>query len=149
MQNEFMWSSFLPKCQPKITRISPLSNKQGWSSKKLHTITKKVCYDPCLFGRAEILVIFGWHFGRNDDLINSFWIQLTFKEAYPLEFHQLVFKKVTSAALNSLQQKKGQFHTYFLSQLGLISKIEFMILDGICNIRYTNKLEMQLLSKTM
>ena len=29
-------------------------------------------YDPCLFGRAEILVIFGWHFRRNDDLINSF-----------------------------------------------------------------------------
>ena len=23
-------------------------------------------YDPCLFGRAEILVIFGLHFGRND-----------------------------------------------------------------------------------
>ena len=26
-------------------------------------------YDPCLLGRAEI---FGLHFGRNDDLINSF-----------------------------------------------------------------------------
>ena len=25
-----------------------------------------------LEGREEILVIFGWHFGRNDDLINSF-----------------------------------------------------------------------------
>ena len=24
--------------------------------------------------RAEILVIFGWYFGRNDELINSFWI---------------------------------------------------------------------------
>ena len=31
-------------------------------------------YDPWLFGRAEILVILGLHFGRNDDLINSFWI---------------------------------------------------------------------------
>ena len=31
-------------------------------------------YDPCLIGRAEILVIFGWLFGRNDDIINSFWI---------------------------------------------------------------------------
>ena len=30
-------------------------------------------YDPCLFGRAEILVILGLHFGRNDDLMNSFW----------------------------------------------------------------------------
>ena len=29
-------------------------------------------YDPFLFGRAEILVILGLHFGRNDDLINSF-----------------------------------------------------------------------------
>ena len=25
-------------------------------------------------GRVEILKIFGWHYGRNDDLINSFWI---------------------------------------------------------------------------
>ena len=31
-----------------------------------------------LEGRAEILVVFGWHFGRNDDLMNSFWIFLTF-----------------------------------------------------------------------
>ena len=31
-------------------------------------------YDPWLVGRAEILVILGLHFGRNDDLINSFWI---------------------------------------------------------------------------
>ena len=32
-----------------------------------------------LFGRAEILVILGLHFGRNDDLISSFWIiYLTF-----------------------------------------------------------------------
>ena len=29
-------------------------------------------YDPCLFGRAEILVILGLHFGNNDDLINLF-----------------------------------------------------------------------------
>ena len=28
-------------------------------------------YDPC----------FGWHFGKNNDLINSFWIQPTFKLA--------------------------------------------------------------------
>ena len=27
-------------------------------------------YNPCLFGRAEILVILGLHFGRNNDLIN-------------------------------------------------------------------------------
>ena len=28
IQNEFMRSSFLPKCKPKITRISALPNKQ-------------------------------------------------------------------------------------------------------------------------
>ena len=27
-------------------------------------------YDPCFFGRVEILVIFEWHFERKDDLIN-------------------------------------------------------------------------------
>ena len=27
-----------------------------------------------LEGRAKILQIFGWHFGRNDDLVNSFRI---------------------------------------------------------------------------
>ena len=30
--------------------------------------------DSCFLGRAEILVIFGLHFGRNNDLINAFWI---------------------------------------------------------------------------
>jgi hypothetical protein len=30
------------------------------------------CLGSLLEVRAEILVIFGWHFGRNDDLINSF-----------------------------------------------------------------------------
>ena len=29
IQNEFMRPSFLPKCKPKITRISALPNKQG------------------------------------------------------------------------------------------------------------------------
>ena len=67
-----MRSSFLPKCKPKIARISVLPNKQGSLPKKLPTLTKKKCFDPCLFGRAEILVIFGLNFGRNDDLINSF-----------------------------------------------------------------------------
>ena len=32
------------------------------------------CPGSLLEGRAEICVIFGWDFGRNDDLINSFWI---------------------------------------------------------------------------
>ena len=36
------------------------------------------CRESLLEGRAETLLNFGWHFGRNDDLINSFWIWLTF-----------------------------------------------------------------------
>ena len=76
-QNEFMRSSFLPKCKPKITRISALITKQTRivTKKTAYThqkITKTKCQDPCLFGMAEILVIFGLPFGRNDDLINSF-----------------------------------------------------------------------------
>ena len=35
---------------------------------------KDFCPGSFLEGRAEILKIFGWHFGRNDDLINLFWI---------------------------------------------------------------------------
>ena len=48
-QNEFMKSSFLPKYEPKIVRISA-----------------RYCY------RAEILTIFGSYFERNKDFINSF-----------------------------------------------------------------------------
>ena len=43
------------------------SQKNCLHSPKNH---KKNCYDPCLFGRAENLVIFGLHFERNDDIIN-------------------------------------------------------------------------------
>ena len=42
--------------------------------------------DFCLWrlseGRAEIWENFGLHFGRNDDLIHSFWVQLTFRLIY-------------------------------------------------------------------
>ena len=45
-------------------------------------------YNPCLFGRAEILVILGLYFGKNDDLINSFWMQLTFRKGWnPKHFY--------------------------------------------------------------
>ena len=43
-------------------------------SPKMQTKNQKKCYNPCLFGRAEILKNFGLHFGRNVDLINSFWV---------------------------------------------------------------------------
>ena len=34
------------------------------------------CPGSLLEGRAEIIVIFGWHFGRTDDLINKFILNL-------------------------------------------------------------------------
>ena len=52
-QNELMKSSFLPKYEPNIVRLSAL-------------------YCATLHYRAEILTIFGSYFGRNDDFINSF-----------------------------------------------------------------------------
>ena len=70
IQNEFMRSSFLSKCKPKVTRISALPTRIV-AEKTAYTHQKK-CHDPCLFGRAEIHVIFGLHFGRNDDLKNQF-----------------------------------------------------------------------------
>ena len=57
-------------CPTKQTRIVA-KKKTAYTHQK---ITKKMCYDPCLYGRAEILEIFGFNFGRNDDLMNSFWI---------------------------------------------------------------------------
>ena len=38
---------------------------------------KDFCPGSLLEVSAEILEIFGWHSGRNDDLINSFWITLS------------------------------------------------------------------------
>ena len=32
--------------------------------------------------KFRFLQIFGWYYGRNDDLINSFWIELTFSFPY-------------------------------------------------------------------
>ena len=35
VRNEFMWSLFLPKCQPKISQISALINFQGRNPSKI------------------------------------------------------------------------------------------------------------------
>ena len=61
----------------KLQGFLPYQTNKDRSQKKLPTLTKKspkkgATYDPCLYGRAEILVILGLHFGRNDDLTNSF-----------------------------------------------------------------------------
>ena len=46
-------------CPTKQTRI--VAKKTAYNHQK---ITKNKCYDPCLFGRAEILVIFGLNLGE-------------------------------------------------------------------------------------
>ena len=57
------------------------------------------CPWSLLEGSAEIFMIFGWYFGRNDDLMNSFWIQLTFKFLSPcptvLDFWSIKLKKLS------------------------------------------------------
>ena len=59
-----IFSDFCPTKQTKI-----VAKKNAYTHQK---VTKKECYNARLFGRAEIWKKFGWHFGRNDDLINSF-----------------------------------------------------------------------------
>ena len=67
--------SVSPKIQTKNYKDFCPTKQTRIVAKKLPTLAKKLTkkfYDPCLYGRAEILVIFGLHFGRNDELINSF-----------------------------------------------------------------------------
>ena len=47
--------TFKDFCPTKQTRI--IVKKTAYNH-------QKKCYDPCFFGRAEILKKFGWHFGR-------------------------------------------------------------------------------------
>ena len=65
-----------PNANQKLQGFLPYQTNKDRSQKNCLQLPKnhqKKCYDSCLYGRAEILVIFGLHFGRNDDLINSFW----------------------------------------------------------------------------
>ena len=57
-----MRSLFLPKRKPEITRISALPKNKDRSQNTAYTHQKK-CYNPNLYGGAEILVIFGLHVG--------------------------------------------------------------------------------------
>ena len=59
-QNEFMKSSFLPKYERKIVRISARLSVAQY--------------------RVEILTIFHSYFGRNNKFLNSFWNLLTKKK---------------------------------------------------------------------
>ena len=63
-------------------------NNFFWRFKKHISLSEK---KPPLEGRAKISVIFDWDFGRNDDLINSFWSQLTFKGAIRQDLSKFIF----------------------------------------------------------
>ena len=76
-----MRSSFVPKSQPKITEISDLevyyfkvSTKEKLSSckKNIDSLFVLTINLEVVNFQKEISVIFGWDFGTNDDLINSF-----------------------------------------------------------------------------
>ena len=66
-------SSSKGQLNSELQRFLPYQTNKDHCQKSAYTHQKK-CYDPCLFGRADILVIFGLHFGRNDELLNSFWV---------------------------------------------------------------------------
>ena len=71
-----MRSSFLPNYQPKTLSISALEVYYCKVSAKRESIfflqEDGLSFVLTLKYRAEILKIFGWHFWRDDDLINSF-----------------------------------------------------------------------------
>ena len=70
-----MRSSLFPKSQPKITKISALEVKYFKVSAKESLSSFKKNIDSLFFINLEVLNfqgIFGWDFGTNDDLINSF-----------------------------------------------------------------------------
>jgi hypothetical protein len=58
------YKNFCPTTQTRIVAL--------FSGDFLVSVGSIFGYDPCLFVRAEILVILGSYFGRNDDLTNSF-----------------------------------------------------------------------------
>ena len=58
------YKDFCPTIQTRIIAL--------YFGNFLESVGRFSGYDPRLFGRAEILVILGLHFGRNDDLMNSF-----------------------------------------------------------------------------
>ena len=63
LDSEFMKTSFLPKCiNQKLQGFLPYQTNKDPSQKDcLHSPKnhQKEDYDPCLFGRAKILVILG------------------------------------------------------------------------------------------
>ena len=69
-------------------------------------------YDPCLFGRAEILVILGLHFGRNNNLINS--LKLTdlydLNSNFPPKLHIFFSLSFSYMIFSSLVKSLAWYH---------------------------------------
>jgi hypothetical protein len=86
IQSEFMRSSFLPKCKPKLQEFRLYHTNKDRSTFFL-AIFWFFGYDPCLFGRAEILAILGLHLGAFHDYVD---IIFSFSEHHlPLRGHFL------------------------------------------------------------
>ena len=59
-------------------------------------------YFSKLPGQNQISVIFDWNFGRHDDLINSFWIYLTFMKVTFYNWICELFTSITELACSKL-----------------------------------------------
>ena len=64
MQTKNNYKDFCPIMQTRIMAL--------FFGDFLVSVGSFLGYDPCLFGRVEIIVILGLHFGRNDDFISPF-----------------------------------------------------------------------------
>ena len=103
-----MRSLFLPKCKQKINKDHSTFG-----------------YDPFLFGWAEILVIFGLNFGRNDNLINSFWNELTFWkiEIYIVNFTYVHSMRCCTFTRNIHSWNKSMFWVGRVLTIHLLPKL--------------------------
>ena len=123
---------FSQNANQKLQGFLPYQTKRIVAKKTAYNhqkITKRKCYDPCLYGRAEILVIIGLHFGRNDDLINSFWIELTFSVTSLFGAHQV------NTDLFFCPKHRSQKHFFYLTCSDLsgskITKVDFLFQKSI------------------
>ena len=117
------------KCFPDICPMKQTKIITKKLPKYTHQkITKKV-YDPCLFARAEVWKSFGWHFGRNDDLINSFWIQLTFSFRYVFGIWTLMRMSDSLHCWSCAFLKRDKARSYLFMKINKHEKIQFIKLD--------------------
>ena len=89
-----------------------ICNLRTWSDLYLRSLLCIFCWASMFLRsffrcRAEILTIFGWYFGRNDDFINSFWNLLTFRQQQRWSTLQ---KKGNSCSKNNASEERAKEH---------------------------------------